>query len=97
MWHTYASQSLIPYAIAPFAWLGDDVQRLLFGSVDKSAREVSQLQEFLNTHDAAALTVTGIFDQATDEAYRSHQRWGQPAADGICENADWLVKAQVTA
>jgi hypothetical protein len=89
VWGTYAGQQNIWYGIAPYAWLEDDANRLLWGSRDKQAQEVTQLRAFLNAHDGAKLDASGPFDQAVDQAYRGHQRFNKALGDGICVNPDW--------
>jgi hypothetical protein len=91
VWDTYAAQLTLPYGIAPCAWLGDDVQRLLWGSVDKQAQEVTRLQQFLHDHDGSALAPSGLFEEATDRAYRGHQRFTGQRGTGICENPAWCL------
>jgi hypothetical protein len=93
VWDTYAGQDSLWYGIAPFAWLGDTSQRLLWGSVDKQAGEMAALRAFLNQHDGSGLEASGRFDEAVDRAYRGHQRYGGLTGTGICENPEWLAPA----
>ena len=94
VWGQYAGQASFWYGIAPFAWLGDGAQRLLWGSIDSGNQAVTQLQQLLAdpNHDGAKIHVTGRFDRATDEAYRCHQRNQGVVGTGVCENPAWLVK-----
>ena len=93
VWDAYAGQDRIPYGIAPFGWLGDGARRVLFGSVDKGDGGVTQLQQLLNdpNHDGDKLALTGVFDEATDRAYRAHQSANDETPDGVCVNPPWLV------